>query len=65
MLKLCDDDTVAVGTIAGGVVRELYDVRLDALWHHDSVTTALPRQYRVALINEASRYVTRWSGRRR
>src|SRR5215216_893472 len=57
MLKLCDDNTIAVDTIAGGAVREPYDVRLDALWHHGSVKAALPRQYRIPLIAEASRAV--------
>jgi hypothetical protein len=38
-------------------VREPYDVRLDALWRHDSVKAALPREYRIALIAEASRRV--------
>jgi hypothetical protein len=46
-----------VATIAGAAVLEPYDVRLDALWRHDSVKAALPRQYRAALINEASRRV--------
>jgi hypothetical protein len=63
MLKLCDNNTLAAGTIAGGAVREPYDVRLDALWHHGSVKAALPRQYRIALIAEASRYVTRGDAR--
>jgi hypothetical protein len=52
MPKPCSDK--ASETIAGSI---LYDVRLDALWHHQSVKAALPREYRVALINEASRYV--------
>ena len=56
MIKLCDDKTLAADTIAGGAVSEPYDVRLDALWHHESVKAALPRQYRIALIAEASRY---------
>lgn len=45
----------AVGTIAGGPVSEPYDVRLDALWHHTSVKASLPREYRVRLIDDASR----------
>jgi hypothetical protein len=57
MLKLCDDKTLAAGTIAGGAVSEPYDVRIDALWRHDSVKAALPREYRIALLNEASRHV--------
>jgi hypothetical protein len=58
MLKLCDDKTLAAGTIAGGAVREPYDVRLDALWHHGSVTVVLPREVRADLIREAARHVT-------
>jgi hypothetical protein len=57
MIELCDHKTLAAGTIAGGAVSEPYDVRLDALWHHGSVKAALPREYRVALIGEASRRV--------
>jgi hypothetical protein len=59
MLRLCDHKTLAAGTIAGGAVREPYDVRLDALWHHGSVKASMPRQVRAALIREASRYITR------
>jgi hypothetical protein len=32
--------------------------RFDALWNHLSVKASWPREYRVALINEASRFVT-------
>jgi hypothetical protein len=39
-------------------VREPYDVRLDALWHHRSVKARWPREVRADLIREASRYVT-------
>jgi hypothetical protein len=57
MLKPCDHATLAAGTIAGGAVSEPYDVWLGALWHHSSVKARLPREYRAALINEASRLV--------
>lgn len=59
MLKLCDDKTLAVGTIAGSPVLEPFDVRLGSLWHHDSVKAKWPRAYRAALISEASRRVMR------
>jgi hypothetical protein len=55
MLKLCAPDNRAIGTIAGGAVSEPFDVRLDALWHHASVKTSLPRDVRARLIGEASR----------
>jgi hypothetical protein len=55
MLRLCDHNTLAADTIAGGPVQEPYDVRLDALWNHRSVKASLPRAYRAELINEASR----------
>jgi hypothetical protein len=54
VLKLCDDKTLAVDTIAGGVVNEPCDVRIGSLWHHQSVTASWPREYRAALIDEAS-----------
>ena len=64
MLKLVDDRTLALGTIVGGGVvwvNEAHgdDVRLASLWRHDSVKARLPRQYRVALINEASEAMMR------
>ena len=56
MPRLCDQNVVAAcNTIAGSTVREPYDVRLDALWRHDSVKAALPREYRVELLRQASR----------
>jgi hypothetical protein len=59
MLKLVNDQTLALNTIVGGGVAWVNearadDVRLASLWHHRSVKAALPRQYRAALINEAS-----------
>lgn len=59
MLKLVNDRTLGLETIAGGGVAWVNearadDVRLASLWRHDSVKTNLPRQYRAALINEAS-----------
>jgi len=57
MLKLCNHATFGVGTIAGGPVMEPCDVRLAALWRHDSVKATLPREVRADLIREASRFV--------
>lgn len=57
-LRLCEND-VSIGTIAGGAVHEPFDVRLGSLWHHDSVKASWPREYRAALINEASRAIVK------
>ena len=57
MLKLCNDATPAVGTIAGGAVHEPRDLRLDALWNHESAKAVLPRDIRASLIRDASRQV--------
>jgi hypothetical protein len=57
-LKLCDNNTIAVGTVAGGAVQEPFDVRLAALWQHDGAVSYLQREYRVSLINEASKSIT-------
>jgi hypothetical protein len=64
MLKLVNDRTLVVDTIVGGGVvwvneARADDVRLASLWRHDSVKARLPRQYRVALINEASEAMMR------
>jgi hypothetical protein len=59
VLKLCDPSTVATGTIAGGAVHEPYDVRIAALWRHDSVKAKWPREYRASVISEASDMVIR------
>jgi hypothetical protein len=64
MLKLVNDRTLVLDTIAGGGVvwvneARADDVRLASLWRHDSVKAALPRQYRAALINEASEAMMR------
>jgi hypothetical protein len=64
MLKLVNDRTLVVDTIVGGGVRWVNearadDTRLASLWRHDSVKANLPRQYRAALINEASEAMMR------
>jgi hypothetical protein len=60
VLKLVNDRTLIFDTIAGGAVNEARsDARLASLWRHDSVKTSLPRQYRAALINEASEAMMR------
>ena len=58
MLKLVNDRTLALETIAGGGVEWVNEARADdarraSLWHHTSVKARLPRQYRASLINEA------------
>jgi hypothetical protein len=63
MLKLVNDRTLVLETIAGGGVAWVNEARIAArlasLWHHDSVKANLPRQYRAALINEASEAMMR------
>lgn len=59
MLKVCDNNTLATGTIAGGAVHEPGNVRLGALWRHDSAKAILPRQERVSLIRDASDAIVR------
>jgi hypothetical protein len=64
MLKLVNDRTLALNTIAGGCVgwvneARADDVRLVSLWRHDSVKARLPRQYRADLIREASAAIMR------
>lgn len=44
----------AAGTIIGSVFLEPQDLRLAALWRHDSAKAALPREIRAALIRDAS-----------
>jgi hypothetical protein len=62
MLVLVNNQMLVLDTIAGGGVRwaneaRADDTRLASLWHHASVKTALPREYRAELIREASRFV--------
>jgi hypothetical protein len=65
VLKLVNDRTLIFDTIAGGAVawenEARSDVGLASLWHHDSVKTALPREYRAGLIREASEAMMRGS----